>query len=261
MSSSAYKYLSDDGNVYQVVLDDAFAGPLGYVVATGAEPYLPSYISPRYASFQTSTGVLMNAAYVTTPFNHTNPPAVISVSGVTYLLKSSYGEQRGFSLTPSPSIVVCVPAPTSGGGSSGVSSLTAGTGISVSSSTGNVTVSNTGVSSFAPNQSGYIISFTATSILVASHSLGRAPYFTRWWAECTSADNGYSVGDRVEIASNVDYYGSGGNYQGGQSLWSSASQIGCVADAYSDFPTIFNKTTQAAFQASSSKWKIGWAVW
>ena len=197
MSTSAYKYLSDDGNTYQLVLDDAFAAALGYALASGSEPYLPSYIAPRYASFQTSTGVLMNAAYITYPFNAFNPPASINVGGTTYLLKSSYGEQRGFSTSPTPSIVVCVPAPASSSGSTGVSSLTAGTGISVSGPTGAVTVSNTGLLSMTPAQTLSFSTFTHNSVQSLSHSLGRQPYLTIVRIKCTTSEGGYAIGDQI----------------------------------------------------------------
>lgn len=93
MGSAAYEYHSDDGNTYQIILDDTFAAALSYVPATGFEPYLPSFISPRYANYQqvgigTSVGVL-----ATLPFNVLAPPVGISNGIANYVRKSLVGER------------------------------------------------------------------------------------------------------------------------------------------------------------------------
>jgi hypothetical protein len=230
VASQAYEYLSDDGNTYQVVLQSDFALALGYVVATGLEPYLPTYISMRYATYQSSNALYINPVYVTYPFSSGNPPASISVGTLYYFLKSSYGESRGGAAFNANLLVIAGPQGPPGTGSSGVSSVTGGTGvtaspttgavvlantgvtsvaagsgISVSGSTGNVTITNTGsTSSFAPTFSSGAQSISLSHLYNIAHGLGRNPYFMRAYLVCTTADNGYSIGDELEWENGQD---------------------------------------------------------
>jgi len=91
----AYRYYSDDGNVYQILLPSEFAAPLNYVEADGSEIYLPSYISPRYATYQDAMPALWLSAVITDPYQPGNPPASVEIGSNIYSLKSSYGEVRG----------------------------------------------------------------------------------------------------------------------------------------------------------------------
>jgi hypothetical protein len=94
MPIAAYEYLSDNGTLYQVNLPSDFAASLGYVPATGSEPFLPAYINCRYATYQTYNGALGTTAVIVTPFSSGNPPNALVVGAEIYELKSSYGEQR-----------------------------------------------------------------------------------------------------------------------------------------------------------------------
>jgi hypothetical protein len=100
LSSSAYQYQGDDRITYQVVLPDDFASSLGYIPALGTEPYLPVWISTRYATYGSTSGLYLNVVVITTPFFTANPPGFVTVSGITYALKGFYGEQRGTPLQP-----------------------------------------------------------------------------------------------------------------------------------------------------------------
>lgn len=104
MTTAAYQYLSDDGTIYQIVLPSEFASPLNYAPASGAEPYVPSYMSPRFANYQSISGGLWVSVFITLPFNRVTLPDQILVQGVTYLLKGSVGEARG--LQTSPNILI-----------------------------------------------------------------------------------------------------------------------------------------------------------
>lgn len=90
--TASYQYLSDNGLLYQVVLPTDFAVPLGLVPATGAEALLPDYVSPRYATYQSLAPILWRQAVLGTKAAAVSPPAVVTVDGITYYLKSVYGE-------------------------------------------------------------------------------------------------------------------------------------------------------------------------
>lgn len=75
MATGAYEYLSDDGTTYQVVLPSELASALGYVPATGFEPYVPSYLQMRYATYQSVPSQLSLVAPITFPFRNGVPPS------------------------------------------------------------------------------------------------------------------------------------------------------------------------------------------
>jgi hypothetical protein len=229
MATAAYRYQSDDGNVYQVVLPTDFALPLNYIAASGSEPYLPNFISMRYATYQDVLGLYINPAYILSPFGPVNPPPACTVDGVNYSLVSSYGEVRGSFNLGNIVLIAGPQGPPGSGGSgavssvsagsgisvspttgnvvvtnNGVTSLAAGSGISVSGSTGLVTITNTGSSSFAPNFSSGGQTITLSHLYNIAHGLGRNPYFMRAYIVCTTADNGYSVGEQIQWAEGQD---------------------------------------------------------
>lgn len=245
MVSTAYKYLSDDGNTYQVVLPSDFASALSYVAATGSEPYIPTWISYRYATYQTSGGLFLSGVVVTEPFAVGNPPSTITVDGVVYLLKSQYGEQRG--ITPNNGVLLIAgpQGPPGSGGGGDVTSVSAGTGISVSPSTGAVVVTNTGVLAVAAG-TGISVSESAGTVTVTNtgtsssgftsaqvaapgantntvfaHGLGRVPKNFDAFLVCETAENGFAAGDIVKVTSAYSYLGSG------------AAWLGCAARANS----------------------------
>ena len=108
MAYTAYKYVSDDGTTYQLVLPSDFAVALNYTPATGYEPYLPVYIFPRYATYQDNQIAIWTSAVVTLPYTQFQVPESISVGAQIYFHKSSVGEQRG-ALTNQQVITVAGP--------------------------------------------------------------------------------------------------------------------------------------------------------
>lgn len=116
MTVAAYQYLSEDGTTYQVVLPSDFASVLGYVPATGLEAYLPAYISPRYATYQSMGAVLWANVVITRPFSLGSPPGQVSIGSIVYQKQSTYGEQRGAFLNPN---VMLISGPQGPAGSAG----------------------------------------------------------------------------------------------------------------------------------------------
>jgi len=237
------------------VLPSDFAAQLGYVLANGTEDYLPAYISMRYASYQTPNGLTLNAVYVTTPFVPGNPPVIITVSGITYLLKSSYGEVRGF--TPNPNILVIAgpQGPPGGGGGGGVTSVTAGTGISVSPTSGNVVVTNTGLVSFQPTFLSSALTLNNTATIGANHGLGRNPYMIRGYFQCITGDAGYAVGDQIDVLSALNI---SSNMYGGQ-LGCNATQVFFVYGL--GVLQVPNKTSWVANGINNASWHLFLAAW
>lgn len=121
MGFAAYQYRSDDGNTYQVLLDDLVATQLGYVPATGSEPYLPPFISYRYANYQALPSEAYIQAVITRPFDATTPPTSITVGSVSYKLRSARGESRSGGM---PSNVMVIAGPQGPPGVPGPQALT-----------------------------------------------------------------------------------------------------------------------------------------
>jgi hypothetical protein len=94
MALATYRYTSDDGMVYSVLLDDALEVALNYAPATGNEPFLPSYYAPRYAQFVDPILGLCLSAVITAPFGGASPPPAVTVNAILYKLKSAVGETR-----------------------------------------------------------------------------------------------------------------------------------------------------------------------
>lgn len=92
MSVSYYQYTADDTTVYQVQLPDDFAVALGFTLATGAEPYLPVEISPRYGNYFSPVAKLSRQAVFKTRAQGAAPPSPLTVSGNVYDILSVRGE-------------------------------------------------------------------------------------------------------------------------------------------------------------------------
>jgi hypothetical protein len=90
--SAAYLYTTDAGLVYQVLLPTDFGTALGFPLATGAEPYLPSTVSPRFATFVSTSPQLWRPIVIPQLQLFTSLPAVINVGGNNYSLVSTVGE-------------------------------------------------------------------------------------------------------------------------------------------------------------------------
>lgn len=91
---AVYKYTSDNGNTYQVYASDEFAIPLGYQAAAGTEPYLPTYIAPRYVALQHISLPLFATAFVMKPATISTLPSQIVNSEGTWNVVGFVGEKR-----------------------------------------------------------------------------------------------------------------------------------------------------------------------
>jgi hypothetical protein len=105
LALSAYKYESEDGNTYQVLLPSDFAFALNYAAASGSESYLPSFIAPRYATYFSVSAKISLSVIVTKPAVFANLPQTITISGVSYALVAGGGEQRNS--LPTGAILTC----------------------------------------------------------------------------------------------------------------------------------------------------------
>ena len=79
--------------------------------------------------------------------------------------------------------------------------------------------------SFAPAYESEEMTYSANTRVTVNHGLGRRPYF---WTVCLrvkTAQNGYSVGDEIDITNMVDGDGARGYVS-----WANTSQINYFAD-------------------------------
>lgn len=287
MATAAYRYQSDDGNVYQVVLPTDFALPLNYIAASGSEPYLPNFISMRYATYQDVLGLYINPAYILSPFGPVNPPPTCTVDGVNYNLVSSYGEVRGSFKLGNVILIGGPQGPPGASGSGGVDSLIAGAGIGVSGATGNVTVTNTGVTSVAAgtgisvsaSTGGVTITntggsasvapaFTSSALTLAgsgnvsaAHGLGRVPYLVKAVVKCVTANNGYSAGDYVDVTSAINFAWNGStNVSETGGAWFNSTTIGYSFSGSGVF-SIYPKGGGEAGSLTFADWQLYLLAW
>lgn len=92
MPIANYQYTSDAGNLYQISLPSDFPAALGMVVAIGSEPYLDSQITPRTATYVSTTGQIRNTV-IGTPRLFGTLPAILNVGGVVFQLSNAIGQQ------------------------------------------------------------------------------------------------------------------------------------------------------------------------
>jgi len=116
VASQPYRYDSDDGNTYQIVLPSELADVFNYQPALGIEPYLPSYISPRYATYISPQHAIWLSAVITEPFSAAGPPQSVEIGGNIYFSKSIYGELRGNVTNPS---IITIAGPQGANGTDG----------------------------------------------------------------------------------------------------------------------------------------------
>lgn len=87
-----------------------------------------------------------------------------------------------------------------------------------------------------------------------SHGLGRNPYLVQWYLQCTTANNGYAIGDRLTWGAGLSH----GTSQNGMQAYANTTEV----SAYTDGPTGRNKSTNAGFQlTTSTNWKLVVEVW
>lgn len=65
---------------------------MGYTLASGSEPYLPDYITPRYAQYVSVTLGLFREVVVLTRQQFIAPPQLVTASSVNYRLSTLNGE-------------------------------------------------------------------------------------------------------------------------------------------------------------------------
>lgn len=94
MALVAVQYLSDDGNIYQMVAPSELLSLFNYTLAEGSEPFLPTFIAPRYANYQSSQPTLQLSGIIPLPFGVGNPPSQVSQGDNLYVLRQAVGEER-----------------------------------------------------------------------------------------------------------------------------------------------------------------------
>lgn len=90
---------------------------------------------------------------------------------------------------------------------------------------------------------------TASGLLTLAHGLGAKPRFIRTFIKCTSAHQGYSVGDEVEMPPN-SMYGT----TDGFSMWSDATNIYIRFASGAGFTIIRNTSAYDATTVTSTNW-------
>jgi hypothetical protein len=148
--------------------------------------------------------------------------------------------------------------------------ITAGTGISVTNGTGvsgNPTITNTGVTSVNGSTGAVTVSlpfttsFTSSAISITSasqtdsqaHSLGARPVLMQGMYVCTSAIQGYSVGDAIYFQhSDSPGYGA---------ITISADATNVYVTQIGGGPRISNKSSAALFSPTSANFNIVLRAW
>jgi len=91
----------------------------------------------------------------------------------------------------------------------------------------------------------------ANGITTVSHGLGRMPYFWRVHVRCKTAQNGYSVGDEIDVTNMVDGDGSRGWVS-----WANSSQIKFSMD-----DTNLQNTNADYTGFTASYWRMVFYAW
>ena len=182
ISTAAYKYTTDAGLLYQVLLPMDFATALGQTLASGSEPYLPNAIAARYATYQSSLPVSWREVIITTRTAFQSLPPTVSVNGVTFTARSAYGES--VPATPTGTLQVAsgpqgpagpsgATGPTGATGAAGATGATGATGPQGPAGTSAITVP----SLYLPTADIAIPANTQTNLV--SHALSQGSYLIR----------------------------------------------------------------------------------
>ena len=95
---------------------------------------------------------------------------------------------------------------------------------------------------------------SAGTNVTSNHSLGRAPRLINFYAECTTADAGYTVGDKVDGRTIIRAAGQG------PQLYSNATLVGVALPGTAYW--IMHRTTKTETDIfGSSSWKLVADVW
>lgn len=89
-----------------------------------------------------------------------------------------------------------------------------------------------------------------------SHGLGARPKLFNVWFECIIPEQGYAVGDRVEVTSLTNWFSTfdRGNYN-----WVSTTQL--FWKTLTNNPVIANKSTGAAANTTTANWRVVFEAW
>ena len=264
MTSLFYKYQSDNGTMYRFTADDLAAAALGYTEATGVEPWLPEYLAIRTASYKRdSDGYAIEGLPIPQPFNDAHPPLILAIGGDSYTRSGFTPECAIFYHARSIALATGPQGPPGANGADGAPGPQGNPGIQglqgLKGDKGDTGAAGSGGGA-QPAQTGFITAWGNGVTVTASHTLGRQPYLVSWTAECLAAANGYATGERVSVASVVDFWGATPANQAGQTLWSSNTAVGIVFGQTGEV-YILDKSTRAYTNARSANWRLIWSVW
>lgn len=96
-------------------------------------------------------------------------------------------------------------------------------------------------------------------ILTVAHGLGARPFGYKVFWQCQTAENGWSVGDTVEVGSFAAYNNNGANYAG-HLHWADSTNVYFLQNASGNIPWL-NKSTGNGCALSSSNWEIIIEAW
>lgn len=222
----------------------------------------------------TGTTALSGAATAPTPATSDSSTNIATTAYVTNKIAAS---TSGLS-DPGGSGIV---ARTATAGATVARTITAGTGISVSNGSGvsgNPTITNSGVTSFngstgavtgvsSVNGSTGAVTLpfsksytspqysTFSGTQTSAHGLGAMPVLTQLILVCTSATQGYSVGDQVFVPAQDDPgYGSA-------SIAADATNLSLIMPSSAGIFRICNKSTGSAFTPTSANFNIFVRAW
>lgn len=98
------------------------------------------------------------------------------------------------------------------------------------------------------------VSIAGATAYTQTHKLGRLPNFVTLEYVCLTAEQGYSIGDVVQVASQWN-----ASNQGAVSIWKTTTQVGiqCISGY---FPVLTHKTTGAFFTPTAANWAYRFVV-
>jgi len=228
-----YKYAGDDGVVYQIPLPSDFAAALSYVAAAGTEPALPAYLRPRFANYESVSGLQLSSVVIVAPFTASNPPGSITVAGVTYSIVATYGEVRAGYL---PSNLILCSGPQGPPGANGT----------------NGTNGAPGLASPAFTSAGQTLQ--VSHLYTIAHGLSRLPYLTRVYLLCLTGEHGYSPGNAIDLPTTF--------YAGGQVNGQVASDATNIYFSTSAYFNILGKDSPGTlYQPTGAYWSLYLCAW
>lgn len=96
---------------------------------------------------------------------------------------------------------------------------------------------------------------TSAGSLTLAHGLGSAPFYIGAYLECTTANNNYSIGDKLYI-SFTDHGAEGSNNHGVSVYIDDSTNIKLRYGSQTNVFIINDKTTGTSVQAVNSNWRL-----